>query len=126
MTTIRLGADGSRFHATRHLAALFREQAIALPPDETIVLDWSGVEAITASFGDEVAGKLAAAGRDVEHAGMCDQVRETLERVRRRREDAGLAAQMAFAMERRPRADQLRWLAARLRDGGNDLTGEQK
>lgn len=85
-TTIRLG-DTARFLATRHLARQFREQAEALPPDESVLLDWTGVNAITVAFGDELAGKLAErdGGREIRSTGMCPEVAETLDLVRRRR-----------------------------------------
>ena len=63
-TTIRLG-DTGRVFATRHMGQWFREQIEALPPDESVMLDWTGVEVITTAFGDELAGKLAKAGEPV-------------------------------------------------------------
>jgi hypothetical protein len=85
-TTIRLGDTACMF-ATRHAGRRFREQVEALPPGEGVILDWTGVEAITASFGDELAGKLAVSDsdREIRSAGVCPEVAETLDLVRRRR-----------------------------------------
>lgn len=67
ITTIRL-ADHGRFFATRSLAAKIREQAEAV--SGIIVLDFTGTGAMTVSFGDELAGKLLASGREVRF-GFC-------------------------------------------------------
>jgi hypothetical protein len=85
-TTIRLG-DTGRVFATRHMGQWFREQIEALPPDESVMLDWTGVEVITTAFGDELAGKLAVSDQDreIRSAGMCPEVAETLDLVCKRR-----------------------------------------
>lgn len=85
-TTIRLG-EVARLFATRDAGRRIRERIQALQPGESVMIDWTGVEAITAGFGDELIGKLAASSPDLEvrSTGMCPEVWETLELVRKRR-----------------------------------------
>lgn len=84
--TVRLG-ETARMFATRDAGREIRERIEALPQGQPVLLDWTGVEVITAAFGDELYGKLAAGdpAREVRCAGMCDDVRETLRLVRERR-----------------------------------------
>ena len=90
------------FLATRERGRRVREEIEqeleSLAPGDTLTLDFSGVEGITVSFGDETVGKLViarAAGdftdRFLVLEGVNDDVRETLEAVLIRRKVAAVA-----------------------------------
>ncbi len=62
--TIKLANyGGGQFFGTRYLGADIRNDAEALltdHPDEQIVLDFTGVEAVTTAFADELVANLRA------------------------------------------------------------------
>jgi len=86
MITIRLGATGHAFLSSRPMAKYLRESidtALRAGADE-IVLDFSGVEAVTDSFTDELLGALiATADRDIlpllRFKGCTEAVRSAIE-----------------------------------------------
>ena len=95
MKRYQIGA-WSAFLATRERGRQVREDVEEhlekVPPGRPLILDFSGVKGITASFGDELLAKLvvsrgpgdqASCGIVVE--GACDEVREILERALARR-----------------------------------------
>jgi hypothetical protein len=82
--TVRM-ADYGQFFATRAKARdIIAERFEALPPGEPLVLDWSGVEAVTGAFASELAGRVLRTGRKIGTEGMNDEVRETWETAVRR------------------------------------------
>jgi hypothetical protein len=92
----RFAKWGSRFLATRDRGREVREdieQELAkLSPGDTLVLDFSDIDAITHSFGDETVGKLLLtrsagdlADRGLVAEALSEDVRETLDVVLDRR-----------------------------------------
>jgi hypothetical protein len=78
-------ADYGLFFATRQKARdIIADRIEALPLGEPLVLDWSGVEAVTGAFASELAGWFLRAGRKIGTEGMNDEVRETWETAVRR------------------------------------------
>ncbi|HZN72707.1 MAG TPA: STAS-like domain-containing protein [Micromonosporaceae bacterium] len=101
MERYKVGAS-SMFLATRERGRRMREDVegrlAQVAPGDALVLDFSGVEGITVSFGDELVAKLilgresgdfADRGMVIEGAG--EDVRETLESVLARRKLAAVA-----------------------------------
>ena len=73
-------ADYGQFFATRALAKrIISEQIEALPASEAVVLDWTGVEAVTGAFASELVAWFLRAGRRVESRGANDEVGEAWE-----------------------------------------------
>jgi len=95
MKRYQIGAWGA-FLATRDHGRQVREdvedQLGKVPPDTPLILDFSGVEGITASFADELLAKLVVSGGPNRQVGRGivveeanDEVRETLETALARR-----------------------------------------
>jgi hypothetical protein len=83
---IRLAVYG-RFFATRALARrITGERLEALPSGDAVVLDWTGVEAVTGAFASELVSWLLRAGRKAGNRGMNEEVRETYDTAVRRLE----------------------------------------
>jgi len=86
MTTIRFNATEHTFLGSRYMAKYFREkieQALG-QGDQEIVLDFSGIDAVTDSFTDELLGALiATADRQIlpllRFKGCSDAVRTAIE-----------------------------------------------
>jgi len=73
-------AASGRFFATRDSARrIFTERVASLPPGEPLVLDWTGVEAVTGAFASELATWIDGTSREVGCQGMNDEVREAWE-----------------------------------------------
>jgi hypothetical protein len=82
--TVRL-ADYGLFFATRAKARdIIATRIEALPAGEPLVLDWSGVEAVTGAFASELAAWFLRNNRKVIAEGMSDEIRETWETAVRR------------------------------------------
>jgi hypothetical protein len=92
-------ADWNEFLATRERGRRVREEIeeklASVPPGESLLMDFSGVEGITVSFGDECIAKLIlsrASGDFVDRGlvveGANEDVRETIETVLSRRKVA--------------------------------------
>lgn len=77
-------ADHGRFFATRASARkIIAERLEALPPHEAVILEWTGVEAVTNAFASELAAWLLASDRKIGSRGMNEEVRETYEKALR-------------------------------------------
>jgi hypothetical protein len=103
-------AEWNAFLATRERGRRVREdieqKLAALPPGETLSMDFSSVEGITVSFGDECIAKLIlarAAGDFVDRGlvveGTNEDVRETIETVVSRRKVAVVSAAASGKLE---------------------------
>jgi len=82
-------AQWGQFLATRASGRAARAHVLAEAPDGLCVLDFSGVEAVTVAFADELVANLAAAGRPVLITGAYGDVWHAIERAVTRR--TGLA-----------------------------------
>ena len=80
-------ADHGQFFATRQKARdIIRDRVEAFPEREAVILDWTGVEAVTGAFASELAAWFLRTGRRVGSQGMNEEVRETYETALRRLE----------------------------------------
>jgi hypothetical protein len=83
---IRL-ADYGEFFALRESARQFiREQIDVLPAHEAVILDWTGVQAITGAFAAEFTGWFLRTTRRIGSQGMTDDVRVEIDTACRRLE----------------------------------------
>lgn len=73
-------ADHGKFFATRARAREIWELIDALPP-EYLIIDWTGVEAVTGSFAGELAKTLDQSPRQVTSVGMNEDVDDTYMRA---------------------------------------------
>lgn len=87
-TVVRV-ADIGAFLATRHSARrLIAGHLEAVPRDVPLVLDWSGVYAITGAFADELVAWMFAEDRPIANRGMSEALLEVYDVVLARRREA--------------------------------------
>jgi hypothetical protein len=87
---IHLARHG-QFFATRDSARrIIRERVDDVFPErEPVILDWSGVQAVTGAFASELAAWFLSTGRKVGSTGMNDEVRGVYESACRRLVESG-------------------------------------
>lgn len=85
---IRMADHGQFFFfaARQKAREIIRDRIDVFPEREAVILDWTGVEAVTGAFASELAAWLLRTGRRVGSQGMNDEVRETYETAVRRLE----------------------------------------
>jgi hypothetical protein len=76
---VRVGEIGQFFATRDSVRRLVAEHVDSLPSREAVILDWTGVHAVTGAFADEFARWAMATWRKVGSEGMNDDVRETYE-----------------------------------------------
>lgn len=80
-------AESGQFFATRESArGIIADRIEALPRHEAVILDWTGVEAVTGAFASELAAWLLRTSRKIGSQGMNDEVRDVYETAIRRLE----------------------------------------
>ncbi len=78
-------ANRGEFFATRESARrLIGEETGALPEREAVILDWTGVQAVTGAFAGELAKWCLSTARRVASTAMNEDVRRTYETAMRR------------------------------------------
>lgn len=83
MTTVR-AYRGTSFFATRAAARQLCAEIDALPAAEPVIVDWSGIDAVTGAFADEYVKWMLAKSRTVSNEGMNDEVLGALALTRQR------------------------------------------
>ena len=84
MSTVYRVYRGSPFFATRASARAVCAGIDALPAGEPVTVDWTRIEAVTGAFASEFVKWQMEASRQLDHAGMNDEVLGTFALARKR------------------------------------------